>query len=1233
MVASVLAPSSGVGSDVAVAQTADELCDAGSVAQFTDVGVGDYGAEYVLCMRVLGLSVGRGDGGYGPDAELTRAQMASFLVRLWRDVLGRVCPDGVGVPFVDVAGNTHETNIRCLFGLGITKGTTASTYGPGEKLKASQISRFLLRVFDKTGGVCEGSDVELDRALECLLGLGVIPSKAEGAGGGSVSRAQMAVYMVGLWHNIVGRGAAPLPPGKPAGSRDDDDRVTVPVRVDRVDLDHVDPADVSVSLGLETPVGVGGDLAGTAEATGQAVATDGQGRPQGLSVVAKGDTAVDIHIDYNTTAAALVLQTPGLATTDPMITLGLVVLLAGLDEVGVLADQLQTDAASNGADYLVGLSPRAQQALADTVVALTAAVEDLAAGTAAAGSAEFGPAGSVSVGGPVAGVGLAAGTGQPTTGWATRDGLVAAAGDCEPVWNEADGVLGTWDPLGRGIAQNDGICLDGSITSLFGENDSWWSALVVPVTVNNAGAVTFSEAGEMYFSSKTADFPDLFSEVLWGAAKNALCTGASVPLEVLEWASFGLVDNPLHCDWAKYSETFRLNSGGKIQNADLGPLYSGDDPVKRLAIIKSPFAGNNPYRGQLDVENQRRWTRLERAATTYQAVHLLTPVLGMIVDHGMTKVTKALRARLDTALKAGNDVFLTATSDVTADFAATLTRLIVDKFIDKEDVVDVPVPSRRYDPAEKEDALRTIMSILLPTLEAVLHEATKRAIKSAIPVLGQIMTALDVGIKGGNTAGTWVQAIAQHGYEPLSFYTEGTAAGAGTFGPYKAISVSHSFSCALRTDQTIECWGYGAVDPPEGTFTAISAGWAHACGLRPDGTIECWGYNLYGRASPPEGTFTSVSAGSAYSCGLRPGGTIECWGYNLYGRESAPESTFTSVSAGWTHVCGVHADGTVECWGSDSYGQSTPPEGTFTSVSAGDRFSCGLRPGGTVECWGRNSYGESTPPEGTFTSVSAGGVDASYASTPSAHACGLRPDGTVECWGRNSYGESTPPEGTFTSVSADGIHSCGVRTEGTIECWGRNNYGQSKPPGGSFTFTSVDVCGLRTDGTIECWGGDSRQGVFSPEGSLTAISAGRSHACGLRPDGTIECWGDNRYGQATPPEGAFTSVSAAPSHVCGVRAGGAIECWGDNSYGQATPPEGAFISVSAAGSTDGGHLYRSYSCGLRTGGTVDCWGGPIDEQFEQPEGTFSTISGLCGVRTDGVIICWDYRGSLTGILH
>ena len=207
---------SGVGVGGVVAQGVG-LCDSSGVAQFGDVSAGDYGAGYVLCMRALGLSLGTGDGTYGPDRELTRGQMASFLVRLWRDVLGMGCPEG-GTPFSDVAGSVHADNIGCLYNLGITLGKTATSYAPGSDLTASQISRFLFRTYEKAGRSCEDRESELDEAVACLETLRVIPSAVEGRSDQAVTRAQMAVYVIGLWHNLAGRGLPPVPPAFGAGS-------------------------------------------------------------------------------------------------------------------------------------------------------------------------------------------------------------------------------------------------------------------------------------------------------------------------------------------------------------------------------------------------------------------------------------------------------------------------------------------------------------------------------------------------------------------------------------------------------------------------------------------------------------------------------------------------------------------------------------------------------------------------------------------------------------------------------------------------------------------------------------------------------------------------------------------------------------------------------------------------------------------------------------------------------
>ena len=53
----------------------------------------------------------------------------------------------------------------------------------------------------------------------------------------------------------------------------------------------------------------------------------------------------------------------------------------------------------------------------------------------------------------------------------------------------------------------------------------------------------------------------------------------------------------------------------------------------------------------------------------------------------------------------------------------------------------------------------------------------------------------------------------------------------------------NSYSCALRTDNTITCWGnnnYGQTDAPDGQYTTITANNSHSCALRTDNTITCW---------------------------------------------------------------------------------------------------------------------------------------------------------------------------------------------------------------------------------------------------------------------------------------------------------------------------------------------------------------------------------------------------------
>ena len=261
---------------------------------------------------------------------------------------------------------------------------------------------------------------------------------------------------------------------------------------------------------------------------------------------------------------------------------------------------------------------------------------------------------------------------------------------------------------------------------------------------------------------------------------------------------------------------------------------------------------------------------------------------------------------------------------------------------------------------------------------------------------------------------------------------------------FKTVAAGVDHSCAIRTDDTITCWGHnagGQTDAPSGTFKTVTAGRSHSCAIRTDDTIICWGYADDGwwdrRTDAPSGTFKTVSTGLSYSCAIRTDDTMACWGDSGYGsfdRLEALSGTYKAVTAGRLHSCAIRTDDTIICWGWNNQDRTDAPSGTFKTVSA-NSHSCAIRTDDTVACWSVSFWGTDAP-SGTFKTVTTG----------SSYSCAIRTDDTITCWGHNAGGRTDAPSGTFKTVSAGEKHSCAIRTDDTITCWGLNGFGQADAP-------------------------------------------------------------------------------------------------------------------------------------------------------------------------------------------
>lgn len=340
----------------------------------------------------------------------------------------------------------------------------------------------------------------------------------------------------------------------------------------------------------------------------------------------------------------------------------------------------------------------------------------------------------------------------------------------------------------------------------------------------------------------------------------------------------------------------------------------------------------------------------------------------------------------------------------------------------------------------------------------------------------------------------------------------------------------------------------------------IAAGAAFTCAIKNDNTVWCWGRNDQGQlgSSAHIGITESLIPVQAAALG---GGRVP-----------------SKIVAGAEHACVLATDGTVWCWGRNGSGQlgvsignrydpvQVSLSGTATLLAAGGANTCAVLTNNSVQCWGQNTFGQlgnsSSDANIHDSPVTVSGIPASFTVASleigTGHVCAVSTNNDAWCWGRYLYGQlgnssaanaTTPTHtstlgGLATSVTAGADHTCVVVGTGLM-CFGRNNYGQS---GQSVATTQF-----------------SAPTAVSVTGTVSRVSAGDGHTCLMLSTGGVQCFGRNNYSQlgrstvgATDPApgtvnglpAGAVDVVAGASHTCAMTPTGEVMCWGLNDWGQ-----------------------------------------------------------------------------------
>ena len=147
-------------------------------------------------------------------------------------------------------------------------------------------------------------------------------------------------------------------------------------------------------------------------------------------------------------------------------------------------------------------------------------------------------------------------------------------------------------------------------------------------------------------------------------------------------------------------------------------------------------------------------------------------------------------------------------------------------------------------------------------------------------------------------------------------------------------------------------------EPPGGPFVALSAGAGFTCGLRADAEVECWGYVADEEPRIPLAVYAEVAGDSIRETRAAKQAEVEA----RRGDKDDEDLNSAERAVARVDTLELNAYATMLAY----LELVDPPAGPFLAIDAGVLRVCGLRPGGTIDCWGATRDADDGPPPGPF---------------------------------------------------------------------------------------------------------------------------------------------------------------------------------------------------------------------------------------------------------------------------